>query len=53
VERLELGRESEWAQVTRNAHGLYEFRSDQNIRYTSSLPNVHEFMTRWAFDLPE
>jgi hypothetical protein len=52
VERLEEGRESEWARVTLKASGLYEFESDSHHHYVSSLANVHEFLTRWAFDLP-
>ena len=51
VERVEPGREQEWTRVTRNEHGLYELESSQHIHYVSSLRNVHEFLTRWAFDL--
>lgn len=53
VERLEAGREGEWAQVALKDTGLYEFDSSQHIRYVSSLRNIHEFLTKWAFDLPD
>jgi len=52
VERLEEGRHGEWALVTLNEHGLYEFETEQHIHYVSSLGNVHQLLTRWAFDLP-
>jgi hypothetical protein len=52
VERLEEGRDGEWALVTRKENGLYEFESDQHLHYVSSFANVHDFLTRWAFDLP-
>ena len=52
VERLEEGREREWAQVTMNEAGLYEFESGEHMYYVSSLKTIHEFLTRWAFDLP-
>jgi hypothetical protein len=51
VERLEEGRESEWALVTLNENGLYTFESDRHVHYVSSFANVHEFLTRWALDL--
>lgn len=52
VDRLEEDRHGEWALVTLNPHGLYKFESDRHVEYVSSLPNVHEFLTKWAFDLP-
>lgn len=52
VERLEEGRHGEWALVTLNENGLYKFESNRHVEYVSSLANVHEFLTRWAFDLP-
>jgi uncharacterized protein YuzE len=52
IERLEEGRGGEWALVELNEHGLYEFETDQGIHYVSSLSNVHQLLTRWAFDLP-
>ena len=52
VERLGEERHGEWALVTLNAHGLYKFESDGHVEYVSSLVNVHEFLTKWAFDLP-
>jgi hypothetical protein len=53
VERLEEGRENECALVKLKESGLYEFESDQHVHYVSSFANVHEFLTRWAFDLPK
>jgi hypothetical protein len=53
VERLEEGREAEWAQVAMNEAGLYEFESSERVHYVSSLRTIHEFLTRWAFDLPD
>ena len=32
--------------------GLYEFASSEHVHYVSSLKTIHEFLTRWAFDLP-
>lgn len=52
VDRLEEGRKGEWAQVAMNAAGLYEFESSEHVHYVSSLNTIHEFLTRWAFDLP-
>jgi hypothetical protein len=52
VDRLEEDRRGEWALVTFNASGLYKLESDHHVEYVSSLGNVHEFLTRWAFDLP-
>jgi hypothetical protein len=52
IERLEDDRRGEWAQVAVNDAGLYAFDSSHHVGYTSSLRNVHEFLTRWAFDLP-
>ena len=50
MERIEpSGRE--WARVTRNEGGLYEFDGSQHVRYVSSLREIHDFLTRWAFDL--
>jgi hypothetical protein len=51
VERVERGREGESVRVTRRADGLYELDGSQNVHYVSSLTSVHEFLTRWAFDL--
>jgi hypothetical protein len=51
IERVEPGREGEWARVTRKESGLYEFDSSDSVSYVSSLRTVHEFLTRWAFDL--
>jgi hypothetical protein len=51
VERVEPEREQEWARVTRNEHGLFEYENSLHHRYVSSLRPVHEFLTRWAFDL--
>jgi hypothetical protein len=51
VERLEEGREGEWAQVALNEHGLYVFDSSENVHYVSSLRAIHDFLTRWTFDL--
>jgi hypothetical protein len=52
VERLEEGREVDWAQVVVNEAGLYEFESCEHVHYVSSLSTIHEFLTRWAFDEP-
>jgi hypothetical protein len=51
VERLEDGREEEWAEVAINDAGLYKFESSGHIHYVSSLRTIHDFLTRWAFDL--
>jgi hypothetical protein len=51
VERPEEGREGEWALVTLRENGLYAFESNAHIHYVSSFGNVHEFLTRWGFDL--
>jgi hypothetical protein len=51
VERLEEGREGEWAQVALNDHGLYVFDSSDKLHYVSSIREIHAFLTRWAFDL--
>jgi hypothetical protein len=53
VERLEEGRQGEWAQVALNEHGLYVFDSSENVHYVSSMSTIHDFLTRWAFDLFE
>jgi hypothetical protein len=53
VERTEEGREDEWAVVVLKENGLYEFESDRHVHYVSSFANVHEFLTRWGFDLPQ
>jgi len=37
--------------VRLNENGLYEFESDRHVHYVSSFANVHQFLTRWAFDL--
>jgi hypothetical protein len=52
VDRLDDGREGDWAQVTMNEAGLYEFDSSEHVHYVSSLTTIHEFLTRWAFDPP-
>jgi hypothetical protein len=52
VERLEPERNGEWATVALNESGLYQFVSSGHIEYVSSLRTIHEFLTRWAFDLP-
>ena len=49
VERLEEGRERQWAQVGINPAGLYEFDNSDHVHYVSSLRTIHEFLTRWAF----
>ena len=51
VERVEPGREDEWVRVARRSDGLYEVDGSQHIQYVSSLRTVHDFLTRWAFDL--
>ena len=51
VERLEEDRREEWAEVGMNDVGLYRFWSSGNIEYVSSLREIHDFLTRWAFDL--
>ena len=53
VERLEEGRQGEWAQVNLNEHGLYVFERSERLHYVSSLRTIHEFLTRRAFDLVE
>ncbi len=53
VERLEEARQGEWAKVTLNEHGLYVFESSEHLHYVSSLRTIHDFLTRWAFDLFE
>jgi hypothetical protein len=53
VDRLEEGRKGEWAQVTLNEHRLYVFESSEHIHYVSSLRTIHDYLTRWAFDLFE
>jgi hypothetical protein len=40
VERLEEGRDDEWALVVLKESGLYEFESDQHVHYVSSFANV-------------
>jgi len=52
VERLEDERKGEWAQVAMTEGGLFEFASSDHVHYVSSLRTIHEFLTRWAFDLP-
>jgi hypothetical protein len=52
IERLEEGHERKCAQVALNEIGLYAFESSEHIQYVSSLNTIHEFLTRWAFDLP-
>jgi hypothetical protein len=52
VERLDAGREGQWAQVRINEAGLYEFDSSDHVYYVSSMNTIHDFLTRWAFDLP-
>jgi hypothetical protein len=52
IERLEDERKGEWAQVAMTQAGLYEFVSSERVHYVSSLRAIHEFLTRWAFDLP-
>jgi hypothetical protein len=32
--------------------GLYGFESGEHIHHVSSLNTIHEFLARWAFDLP-
>jgi hypothetical protein len=51
VQRLEPGREDEWVRVSRRENGLYELSSSHHVHYASSLRPVHDFLTRWAFDL--
>jgi hypothetical protein len=51
VQRLEPGREWEWVQVTRKEREKYELWGSQRVRYESSLREIHDFLTRWAFDL--
>jgi hypothetical protein len=50
VERLDPGRQGEWATVELNESGLYEFVSSGHIRYVGSLREIHHFLTGWAFD---
>jgi hypothetical protein len=52
VERLDEGREGQWAQVRMNEVGLYEFDSSDHVHYVSSMNTIRDFLTRWAFDLP-
>lgn len=52
VERLEPERKGEWATVALTDSGLYKFVSSGHIEYVSSRRTIHEFLTRWAFDLP-
>ena len=35
-----------------NEMRLYVFESSHHVHYVSSLDAIHEFLTRWAFDLP-
>jgi hypothetical protein len=51
VECVEELRRGEWAKVALKEHGLYSFESDAHVHYTSSHRNVHDLLTRWAFDL--
>jgi hypothetical protein len=51
VDRLEEDRQDEWARVTMNEVGLYRFESSGHIEYVSSFREIHDFLTRWAFDL--
>jgi len=51
VERLEEGRQKDWSQVAMQESGLYKFESSDHIEYVSSLREIHDFLTRWAFDL--
>ena len=51
IERLDPERDNEWARVTLNESGLYEFASSDHIKQVSSLREIHDFVTRWAFDL--
>jgi len=51
VERLEPERDDEWATVTLKESGLYEFESSGHVAHVSSLRQIHDFLTRWAFDL--
>ncbi len=52
VERLEPRRQDEWFQVSRTEDGQYEFWGDpQHVRYVGSLREIHDFLTKWAFDL--
>jgi hypothetical protein len=51
VERLEEGRQRDWSQVAMQESGLYKFESSDHIEYVSSLREIHDFLTRWAFEL--
>jgi hypothetical protein len=51
VERLGEGRQGEWSQVAMQEPGLYRFESSDRIEYVSSLHEIHDFLTRWSFDL--
>lgn len=51
VDRLETDRREEWAKVAVSDAGLYRFESSGHVEYVSSFRNVHDFLTRWAFDL--
>jgi hypothetical protein len=50
VERLEPERSGEWATVTLRASGEYDFDSSGHVKYASSLREIHDVLTRWAFD---
>lgn len=34
-----------------NEAGLYKFESIEHVEYVSSMREIHDFLTRWAFDL--
>jgi hypothetical protein len=51
VDRLEEDRQNEWARVTMNKVGLYRFESSGHIEYVSSFREIHDLLTRWAFEL--
>jgi len=51
VERVEEPRQTEWVKVAQKENGLNSFESDAHVHHTSSHRNVHELLTRWAFDL--
>lgn len=50
IHRLDPERDGEWAKVTLSESGLYEFVSSGHVKYVSSLREIHDFVTRWAFD---
>jgi hypothetical protein len=52
VEPLVGARRGAWAKVTLNEHGLYVFRSSDNIRDTTSLRLIHDLLFGWAYDVP-